>query len=76
MNSTALKRQQIYRGLEHLSAESLEKVAEVVDSLQEPKPQVPRPLGGLWKDIPFDVTNREVRALRRKLSRRVLKRKI
>lgn len=76
MNDVARTKQRIYKGLDSLTPDALTKIAEVVDSLQTHHTNAPLALGGMWKDIPFDITNRDVRALRRKISRNVLRRKI
>ncbi len=68
-------KKQIYRELDNLSPDALAQVARVVNTLQtQAKPPVC--LAGLWSDIPFDIDNRTVRSLRRRVSRQTLKRKV
>lgn len=77
MNNLVLTKQKIYKALETLPADALVEVERVVVNLQHKiGTKLPLRLGGLWKDIPFDVTNKDVRNLRRHLSRRALNRKL
>lgn len=77
MDSTATK-EQILQTLDELPEESLIEVSQFLDYLKfkamksplSPK-RVVKP-GGLWEDIPFDVTDDEVRELRRAVTRRLL----
>ena len=64
--------QKVYQVLDGLPPESLEELSHFLDFLKF-KYQVQQPrkvvaLGGLWKDLDFDVTDVEVRALRQKVS--------
>jgi hypothetical protein len=60
-----------------LPPESLGEVSHFLDSLKF-KYQVGRSpevvaLGGLWKDLSFDVSDAEVRALRQRISQAILR---
>ncbi len=75
MDRTIKAKKQIYQALENLSPGALAEVARIVSSMEKRNAQPPLQLGGIWKDIPFDLDNRAVRGLRRRVSRQVLKRK-
>ncbi len=75
MDNLVATKQKIYQALQTLPPDALAQVERMVRGLQgETKP--PLRLGGIWKDIPFDITNQDIRKLRRHLSRRILKRKV
>lgn len=76
MDNPILTKQKIYKALEALPPDALAEVARVVNHLQQRTTKPPVRLGGLWKDVPLDISNRDIRNLRRHLSRRVLKRRI
>ena len=81
MDSTATK-EQILQTLDELPEESLVEVSQFLDFLKfkaekssvSPKRVVK--LGGLWEEIPFDVTDGEVRALRRAVTHRLLEKEL
>ena len=81
MDSTATK-EQILQTLDELPEESLVEVSQFLDFLKfkAKKPSVsPKrvvKLGGLWEDVPFDVTDGEVRALRRAVTHRLLEKEL
>ncbi len=69
--------QKVSQALEGLPPESLEELSHFLDFLKF-KYQVQQPrkvvaLGGLWKDLYFDVTDAEVRALRQKVSAQLVR---
>jgi hypothetical protein len=79
MASETIK-QQIYAAVETLPAERLSELVEYIDYLQF-KTSHPAPeqlevvqLGGLWEDIPFDLTDDDVRKARREFTRRLERR--
>ncbi len=65
-------KQKILQAIDQLPPEGIKALAEYLDFLQykyrvrEPRKVVA--LGGLWKDLDFDVTDEEVRALRQRVS--------
>lgn len=68
--------QKIRQALAGLPPEGFEELFRFLDFLKS-KYQVQQPrnvvtLGGLWKDIDFDVTEAEVRALRRRVTAQLL----
>ncbi len=75
MDRTVKAKKQIYQALESLSPDALAEVARIVSSMERRNAESPLHLGGIWKDIPFDLDNRTVRSLRRRISREALKRK-
>lgn len=72
--NSAIK-EQIQRELNHLPAESLAEIVHFIDYLKfkighmEGKGAKIVKLGGLWKDIPFDVTDKDIRTVREELAR-------
>jgi len=70
-------KQQIHEAVETLPVQSLSELAHFVDYLQfkvsqgEPEELEVVPLGGLWKDIPFDLTDEDIREVRREFTRRL-----
>ena len=69
-------KQKAYQVIEGLPSESFEELFHFLDFLKF-KYQIQRPrkvvaLGGLWKDLDFDVTHAEVRALRRRVTAQLL----
>jgi hypothetical protein len=81
MDSTATK-EQILQTLDELPEESLVEVSQFLDFLKfkAKKPSVSLKrivkLGSLWEDVPFDVTDGEVRALRRAVTHRLLEKEL
>lgn len=75
MDRTVRAKKQIYQALENLSPDALTEVARIVSSMEKRNAEPPLHLGGIWRDVPFDLDNRTVRGLRRRVSRQVLKRK-
>ncbi|MFN3763534.1 MAG: hypothetical protein ACK4WK_10090, partial [Anaerolineae bacterium] len=77
MSSAQVVRQQVYRVLEELPPESLEEVAQFLEFLRfkyrkgEAKVIA---LGGLWRGLDRDVSEEDVRALRRRVTERALER--
>ena len=71
-------RERILQTLSELPEESLVEVSQFLEYLKfkaEQPPASPKravKLGGLWEDVPFDVTDDEVRALRRAVTHRLL----
>lgn len=66
---------EIYRAIETLSPEALAQVAGIVKNLQEKQKPAAR-LAGLWADIQFDIDDRTVRSLQRRVSRRSMRRRV
>ena len=67
-------KQRVYQDIDGLPSESFEELSHFLDFLKF-KYQVQRPrkvvaLGGLWKNLDFDVTDAEVRALRQRVTTR------
>ena len=69
-------RQKLYQALEGLPPESFEEFAQFIDFLkfkyQAQQRRKVVALGGLWKDVDFDVTDAEVRALRQQTTAQLL----
>ncbi len=71
-------KQKILQTIDQLPPEGVKELAQYLDFLQykyrvrEPRKVVA--LGGLWKDLDFDVTDEEVRALRQRVSQHALAR--
>ena len=70
-------KQQIHQAIDTLPPESLGEVSHFLDSLKFKyqagrSPEVVA-LGGLWKDLSFDVSDADVRALRQKVSQTLLR---
>jgi len=71
MENPVLTKQKIYQALQVLPPADLEQVAGVISQLRlNGVSSPPLCLGGLWNDIPFDVNDRDIRNLRRHLSRK------
>jgi len=72
----ALK-QRVYQALEELPPESFEELVDFLDFLKFKYERKPSgkvvALGGLWKDLEFDVSDEEIRELRREVTSQVLK---
>ena len=81
MDSTATK-ERILQTLDELPEESLVEVSQFLDFLKlkaKESPASPRrvvKLGGLWEDVPFDVTDDEVRELRQAVTCRLLEKEL
>lgn len=65
-------RAKVRQTIEKLPPEGLEELSRFLDFLKSKyQPERPRKvaaLGGLWKDLDFDVTDADVRALRRQVT--------
>ena len=81
MDSTATK-ERILQALNELPEESLVEVSQFLDYLNFKAKKSPASskqvvkLGGLWEDVPFDVTDDEVRELRRAVTHRLLEKEL
>lgn len=81
MDSTATK-ERILQTLNELPEESLVEVSQFLEFLKFKAEESPVPskrvvkLGSLWEDVPFDVTDDEVRALRRAVTYRLLEKEL
>jgi hypothetical protein len=81
MDSMATK-EQILQILDELLEESLAKGSQILDFLKFKAGKSPASskrvvkLGGLWEDVPFDVTDSEVRALRRAVTQYLLEKEL
>jgi hypothetical protein len=81
MDSIATK-ERILQTLDELPEESLVEVSQFLDFLKfkaKESPASPKravKLGGLWEDVPFDVTDDEVRELRRAVTRHLLQKEL
>jgi hypothetical protein len=70
-------KQQIHEAVETLPVQSLSELAYFVDYLQfkasqgESEKLEVIQLGGLWKDISFDLTEGDIREVRRELTHRL-----
>lgn len=77
MNSAQAVRQQVYQALDELPPEGLEELARFLDFLRF-KHRVGKPrvvaLGGLWKGLDLDVSDEDIRALRQRVTARMLER--
>jgi hypothetical protein len=66
----------MFRIIEGLPPEGLQELSRFLDrlKLKHPAAQPPKvvALGGLWKDRSFDVTDSDVRALRRRVTAQLL----
>ena len=71
-------KERIYQTLDELPEESLIEIVRFIDFLKfKHKAESAKPiiaLGGLWKGINFDVTDKDVRALRQRISQELLRR--
>lgn len=68
-------KEKILNTIEELPAERMQEVLDFVEFLRR-KTSVSKPkrivrLRGLWADIPFDVTNGDIRLLRRQVTTRL-----
>ncbi|MFB0534420.1 MAG: DUF2281 domain-containing protein [Anaerolineae bacterium] len=80
MDSAATK-EQILQALDELPEESLAEVSQFLEYLNfkaKKSSSTKRvvKLGGLWEDVPFDVTDDEVRELRRAVTHRLLEKEL
>ncbi len=68
-----IAKQKVYRALEELPPESFEELAEFLDFLkfkyERKRPGKIAVLGGLWKGLDFDVSDEEIRELRKGIGR-------
>jgi len=76
MNTAQAIKQRVYQVIDGLPSESFEELSHFLDFLKF-KYQVQQPrkvvaLGGLWKNLDFDVTDAEVRALRQRVTAQLL----
>jgi hypothetical protein len=72
MTITAITKQELYQTIESLPPKSLDELALFLDFLAH-KHRLSQagaviPLGGLWKDVLFDVDDSHIRALRREIT--------
>jgi hypothetical protein len=69
-------RQKVYQTIEMLPARGLEDLVEFLDYLsfryKVADSESNIALGGLWKDIDFDVSDDEIRALRQQVTNKLL----
>jgi hypothetical protein len=78
--TTETIRQQIHEAVETLPVESLSELVQFIDFLQfktahrAPETLEVVQLGGLWKDVPFDLTDEDIREVRREFTRRIAQR--
>jgi len=81
MDVTTTK-ERILQTLDELPEESLVEVSQFLESLKlkaKRSPASPKrvvKLGGFWEDVPFDVTDDEVRALRRAVTHHLLEKEL
>jgi len=74
-------REELRRAVARLSREQLVEVMHFIEYLQY-RDQARRDerrivaLEGLWKDVPFDITHDDVRALRRQVTQRTMQRTV
>ena len=72
MTIAAITKQELYQTIESLPPKSLDELALFLDFLahkyQAPQARAVIALGGLWKDVPFDVDDNHIRALRRDIT--------
>jgi len=69
-------KEQLRQAAGELSVESLEELTRFIDHLKYRKQLLKTPrrvvvLEGLWKDLPFDITHDDVRALRQQVTEQV-----
>ncbi|RLC59716.1 MAG: hypothetical protein DRI80_12150 [Chloroflexota bacterium] len=72
MQTVPMVKQKVHQTLDTLPPQGLKELSQFLDFLKY-KYQAERrtnivALGGIWQDIPFDVTDEEVRALRRRVT--------
>jgi len=77
MNAVQAIKQKVYQAVEGLPPEGFEELIHFLDFLKF-KYRVQQSgevvaLGGLWKDLDFDVTDAEVQALRRRATAQLLR---
>jgi len=81
MDVTTTK-ERILQTLDELPEESLVEVSQFLESLKlkaKRSPASPKrvvKLEGFWEDVPFDVTDDEVRALRQAVTHRLLEKEL
>ena len=77
MNTGQAIKQKVYQAIEGLPPEGSEELIRFVDFLKfkyrVQQSQDTVALGGLWKDLDFDVTDAEVRALRQRATAQLLR---
>ena len=76
LNTRQAIKNRVVREIEELPLEGLQAIARYVDDLKS-KLQVEAPrqavaLGGLWKDLGFNVTGADVRSLRQQVTDQLL----
>jgi hypothetical protein len=72
MQNVTTVKQKVYQTLDTLPPQGLKELDQFLDFLKY-KYQIEHraniiALGGMWQDLPFDVTDEEVRALRRRVT--------
>lgn len=77
MNATQTIRKKVYQTLDELPPEGFEELMRFLDFLKfkylAKQPPEVTALGGLWKDLDFDVTDEDVRAMRQRVTIELLK---
>lgn len=77
MNATQTIRKKVYQTLDELPPEGFEELMRFLDFLKfkylAKQPPEVMALGGLWKDLDFDVTDEDVRAMRQRVTIELLK---
>ena len=72
MTIAAITKQGLYQTIESLPPKSLDELAVFLDFLahkyQASQARAVIALGGLWKDVPFDVDDSHIRTLRRNIT--------
>ena len=77
MDAGQATKQKAYQAIEELPPEGLEELARFLEFLKS-KYRAQQPcqvlvLGGLWKDLSFDVSDADVRALRQQVTTQLLR---
>ena len=69
-------KQKVYQTLDVLPPEGLTELSQFLDFLkykyQTKQDTNTVALGGMWQDLPFDVTDKEIRALRHRVTDELL----
>lgn len=72
MSGVSTAKRKIYQTLEALPPQGIEELIQFLDFLQHKYRTQQRTkvvtLGGTWEDIPFDITDEEIRTLRRRVT--------
>ena len=72
MTIAAITKQELYQTIESLPPKSLDELALFLDFLvhkyQSPPARAAVALGGLWKDIAFDIDDSHIRTLRQDIT--------